>query len=91
MSPRSPGMREFCRILNAFHETEEAIRILETRHRAGLLSCKLLAELEWLRSVRATLEPLVIGYYDDPEDLPEELSRLDLKPIDLDCPWSTGC
>lgn len=79
-------MREFCRILNAWREAEEAVRILETHHRAGLLSCELLVELEWQRSVQATLEPLVIGYYDDPENLPKELAHLNWTSIDLDWP-----
>lgn len=68
-------MREFRRILNAWRQAEETVRILETHHKAGLLPSECLAELERHRSVQAALEPLVIGYYDNPEDLPAELAR----------------
>jgi len=64
----------FCRIHHAAREAEEAARILEAHRRAGGLSPERLAALERYREVHAMLEPVVLGYYARPEDLPPEVA-----------------
>ncbi len=68
-------IKHFCRIVARLREAEEAVRILQTHERAGLLPPERLADLERHMETVSTLEPIVIGYYDSPENMPSEARR----------------
>ncbi|MGH3088908.1 MAG: hypothetical protein ACRDSJ_16520 [Rubrobacteraceae bacterium] len=68
-------IKHFCRIVARLREAEEAVRILQTHERAGLLAPERRADLERHMKTVSVLEPIVIGYYGSPQSMPSEARR----------------
>ncbi len=69
------SVKHFCRIVAKLREAEEAVRILEAHERAGVLPPERRRDLERNVETVSILEPIVIGYYGSPGNMPSEARR----------------